>query len=139
VLSITGVEALYADLGHFGALPIRISFFLFVYLRHVIGTWREQKEGGKPHTKTKTKNKNKKAMTMRYPSLLLSYIGQGALLITDPTKNNNPFFNSTPHALFWPQLVLATVATIIASQSIASSQLSSLCLFFSICYAFFHL
>eukprot|EP00026_Physarum_polycephalum_P003815 Phypoly_transcript_03831.p1 GENE.Phypoly_transcript_03831~~Phypoly_transcript_03831.p1 ORF type:complete len:751 (+),score=151.76 Phypoly_transcript_03831:40-2292(+) len=89
VLAVTGVEALYADLGHFGALPIRWSFFLFVY-----------------------------------PSLLLSYIGQGALLIKDPSKNDNPFYHSVPHALFWPMIVLATVATIIASQAIVSGSFS---------------
>jgi KUP system potassium uptake protein len=81
-LSITGLEALYADLGHFGAAPIRISWTCFVL-----------------------------------PSLLLNYLGQGAYLLGDNKAIVDPFFKSVPHALFWPMIILATLATVIASQA----------------------
>jgi len=73
---------LYADLGHFGAASIRISW-LFVVL----------------------------------PALIINYLGQGALLISDPTLYQTPFFSSIPLAVYWPMFVLATLATIIASQA----------------------
>ncbi|CAF1589231.1 unnamed protein product [Rotaria sordida] len=82
-LSVTGLEALYADLGHFGRWPIRCSWFFIVF-----------------------------------PAVLFNYLGQGALLIVDPTLIDNPFYHSVPHWGHWPMIVLATIATIIASQAI---------------------
>ncbi|CAF2079491.1 unnamed protein product [Rotaria magnacalcarata] len=79
-LSVTGLEALYADLGHFGRWPIRCSWFFVVF-----------------------------------PAVLLNYLGQGALLIIDPTLIDNPFYHAVPHWAHWPMAILATAATIIAS------------------------
>jgi len=81
-LAVTGLEALYADLGHFGRLPIRISWLFVVF-----------------------------------PSLVMNYLGQCAFLITHPEGLQQPFFLSTPRVLYWPMFVLATIATIIASQA----------------------
>ncbi len=89
VLSVTGVEALYADMGHFGAKPIRYVWFLIVW-----------------------------------PCLLLNYFGQGALLMQDPTALENPFFLLAPKALSAPLLVLAAMATVIASQAVISGTFS---------------
>ncbi len=89
VLAITGAEALYADMGHFGRTPIRLAWFVVVL-----------------------------------PSLTLNYLGQGALLIERPTAVGNPFFNMTPE---WAQVslvVLATLATVIASQAVISGAYS---------------
>ncbi len=90
-LSVTGLEALYADLGHFGRWPIRFAWFFVVF-----------------------------------PAVLFNYLGQGALLIAYPTPDNvsNPFYNSVPHWAHWPMVVLATVATIIASQAIITGSFS---------------
>lgn len=85
VLVLTGAEALYADMGHFGPRPIRISWTAVVL-----------------------------------PSLLLSYFGQGALLIADPTAASNPFYLMVPAALLYPMIGLAAAATVIASQAIIS-------------------
>jgi KUP system potassium uptake protein len=82
VLCVTGAEALYADMGHFGAHPIRLSWTCFVL-----------------------------------PCLLLNYFGQGALLIGQPEAIDNPFFLLAPSWLRLPLVVLATFATVIASQA----------------------
>jgi KUP system potassium uptake protein len=89
VLSITGVEALYADMGHFGKLPIRVAWFLVVL-----------------------------------PSLVLNYFGQGALLLKNPEAIKNPFFLLAPDWALMPMLILATLATVIASQAVISGVFS---------------
>lgn len=89
VLSITGVEALYADMGHFGKLPIRIAWFSAVL-----------------------------------PALVLNYFGQGALLLKHPEAIQNPFFLLAPDWALIPLLVLATLATVIASQAVISGVFS---------------
>ncbi len=90
VLTVTGGEALYADMGHFGRLPIRISWFAIVF-----------------------------------PSLLLNYLGQGAFLMSGaPVVKSNLFFSMVPHAMVLPMVVLATLATIIASQALISGAFS---------------
>jgi KUP system potassium uptake protein len=89
VLTITGGEALYADMGHFGRKPIQMAWF-FVVL----------------------------------PSLLLNYAGQGALLLRDPTAIKNPFFNLVPELGLYPMIILATIATVIASQAVISGVFS---------------
>jgi KUP system potassium uptake protein len=89
VLCITGVEALYADMGHFGRVPIATAWLAVVL-----------------------------------PSLVLCYFGQGALVLRDPRVASNPFFHMAPHALTIPLVVLATVATVIASQAVISGAFS---------------
>ncbi|MCE0802828.1 low affinity potassium transporter Kup [Buttiauxella sp. S04-F03] len=89
VLSITGVEALYADMGHFGKLPIRIAWFSVVL-----------------------------------PSLVLNYFGQGALLLKSPEAIKNPFFLLAPDWALIPLMILATLATVIASQAVISGVFS---------------
>ncbi len=90
VLAITGGEALFADMGHFGRAPIRLSWF-----------------------------------SMVYPALILSYLGQGAFLLGDePVQRSNVFFSLVPHALLLPMVVLATCATVIASQALISGAFS---------------
>lgn len=89
VLAITGVEALYADMGHFGKLPIRIAWFSAVL-----------------------------------PSLVLNYFGQGALLLSSPAAIKNPFFLLAPDWAMIPLLILATLATVIASQAVISGVFS---------------
>ncbi len=89
VLVVTGCEALYADMGHFGTKAIRISWY-FVAL----------------------------------PSLVLNYLGQGALILHDPRNAGDPFFGLVPHALLYPMVALATAAAIIASQAIISGVFS---------------
>ena len=81
-LALTGAEALYADMGHFGRRPIRIAWLALVF-----------------------------------PSLLVNYYGQGALLLADPTALANPFFRLAPGWALYPLVVLATAATVIASQA----------------------
>jgi KUP system potassium uptake protein len=88
-LTLTGGEALYADMGHFGATPIRRAWFWLVM-----------------------------------PCLLLNYFGQGALVLTHPDATRNPFFLLAPGWLQWPLLLLATVATVIASQAVISGAFS---------------
>lgn len=82
VLSVTGAEALYADMGHFGRQPIRYAW-LFCVL----------------------------------PCLALNYMGQGALIISNPSAISNPFFLLGPHWMQIPMIVLSTMATVIASQA----------------------
>ena len=89
VLAITGAEALYADVGHFGRRPIRLAWNLLVL-----------------------------------PSLAINYLGQGALLIADPTAIENPFYRLFPSAWVVPALALATLAAIIASQATISGAYS---------------
>ncbi len=89
VLVVTGVEALYLDMGHFGKKPVRYAW-LFVVM----------------------------------PSLLLCYFGQGALLMTDPTAIRNPFYLMAPSWALIPLVVLATSATVIASQAVISGAFS---------------
>ncbi|UQY44094.1 low affinity potassium transporter Kup [Erwinia sp. PK3-005] len=89
VLSITGVEALYADMGHFGKIPIRLAWFSVVV-----------------------------------PSLVLNYFGQGALLLEHPEAIKNPFFLLAPDWALIPMLILATLATVIASQAVISGVFS---------------
>jgi len=89
VLAVTGAEALYADMGHFGRRPIQVAWVFFVL-----------------------------------PCLALNYLGQGALLLTEPEALENPFFLLAPEILRLPLVVLATAATIIASQSMISGAYS---------------
>jgi KUP system potassium uptake protein len=88
-LAVTGAEALYADLGHFGRRPIQTAWFVLVL-----------------------------------PALALNYLGQGALVITDPKALENPFFLLYPDWALLPMVVLATVATVIASQAVISGAYS---------------
>ena len=89
LLAITGAEALYADVGHFGAKAVRIAWF-----------------------------------GLAAPALVLNYFGQGALLIADPKALENPFYLSYPSWALYPMIVLATAATIIASQATISGTYS---------------
>ncbi|MGV3498869.1 MAG: potassium transporter Kup [Hydrogenophaga sp.] len=89
VLAVTGAEALYADLGHFGKKPIRLAWFSVVM-----------------------------------PCLTLNYFGQGALLLADPSAVSNPFFRMAPTWALLPLVVLATMATVIASQALISGAFS---------------
>jgi KUP system potassium uptake protein len=88
-LVVTGTEALYADMGHFGRRPIRLAWF---------------------------------AVTL--PALVLNYFGQGALLLADPEAAHNPFYRLAPAWFLYPLVVLATLATIIASQAVISGAFS---------------
>lgn len=89
VLAITGAEALYADMGHFGRRPIRLAWFAFVF-----------------------------------PALAINYLGQGALILHTPTAISNPFYLLAPHWARIPLVVLATFATVIASQAVISGAYS---------------
>jgi KUP system potassium uptake protein len=89
VLALTGAEALYADMGHFGRKPIQLAWTGLVL-----------------------------------PGLALNYLGQGALLISDPAAIENPFYRMFPQAWLLPALVLATLAAIIASQAVISGAYS---------------
>jgi KUP system potassium uptake protein len=88
-LAVTGGEAMYADMGHFGRVPIRLAWF-----------------------------------TVALPALVLNYFGQAALLITDPSALENPFYQLAPDWLHYPLVAFATVATVIASQAIISGVFS---------------
>jgi KUP system potassium uptake protein len=89
VLAITGVEALYADMGHFGRPPIARAWLVVVF-----------------------------------PACILSYLGQGALILDDPDAIGAPFFRLMPHGGLIPLVVLATAATVIASQAVISGAFS---------------
>ena len=89
LLVVTGAEALYADMGHFGRTPIRMAWLILVF-----------------------------------PCLLLNYLGQGALLMVQPEAVSNPFFNMAPTWALYPLVILATAATVIASQAIISGAFS---------------
>jgi len=89
VLVVTGVEALYLDMGHFGRTPVRYAWLLVVL-----------------------------------PSLLINYLGQGALVLSNPEAIKNPFYLMVPDWALWPTVGLATVATVIASQAVISGAYS---------------
>jgi len=88
-LVLTGCEALYADLGHFGRAPIRLAW-----------------------------------LTMVLPALTINYLGQGAAVLNNPKVIENPFFLLYPHWALMPMVILATVATVIASQAVISGAYS---------------
>jgi len=88
-LVVTGAEALYADLGHFGRRSIQTAWFGLVL-----------------------------------PALLLNYFGQGAKVLADPTAIENPFYRLVPETLLLPMVVLATAATVIASQAVITGAYS---------------
>ena len=88
-LVVTGGEALYADMGHFGRRPIQLAWFGLVL-----------------------------------PALLLNYLGQGALLIRDPAAVVNPFYRMVPEWALLPVVIVATLATVIASQALISGAFS---------------
>ena len=88
-LALTGAEAMYADMGHFGRLPIQLGWFAIVS-----------------------------------PALMLNYLGQGGLLLADPHAAENPFYLLAPRWAHYPMVAFATVATVIASQSIISGAYS---------------
>ena len=89
VLALTGAEALYADMGHFGKKPIQLAWTILVF-----------------------------------PSLALNYMGQGALLLLNPSAIENPFYLLFPDELLIPVLVLASLAAVIASQAVISGAFS---------------
>lgn len=89
VLCVTGAEALYADLGHFGKRPVRLAWFSVVM-----------------------------------PALTLNYFGQGALLLRQPEAVKNPFYLMAPDWALLPMVVLATMATVIASQALITGAFS---------------
>jgi KUP system potassium uptake protein len=88
-LTVTGGEALYADMGHFGKTPIRLGWICIVM-----------------------------------PALVLNYFGQGALLMENPAAISNPFYLMAPSWSLWPLVILATAATVIASQAVISGVFS---------------
>lgn len=88
-LAVTGAEALYADMGHFGRSPVRVSWLAIVF-----------------------------------PALAISYFGQGAMVLADPAKAANPFFLLAPSWFTLPLVLLATAATVIASQAVISGAFS---------------
>jgi KUP system potassium uptake protein len=88
-LAVTGAEALYADMGHFGKNPIRAAWFVLVF-----------------------------------PSLALNYLGQGAFVLANPAAKADPFWMMVPEAVFWPVMILATLAAVIASQAVITGAFS---------------
>src|SRR5712671_6653788 len=88
-LAVTGGEAMYADMGHFGRMPIRLAWF-----------------------------------AVALPALVLNYFGQAALLITDPSAIDHPFFQLAPDWAHYPMVALSALATVIASQAIISGVFS---------------
>ena len=88
-LVVTGGEALYADIGHFGKKPIRIAWFAVVL-----------------------------------PALVINYLGQGALLLGDPSLAINPFYHLAPQWAIYPLVIMAAIATVIASQAMISGAFS---------------
>ncbi len=89
ILAVTGAEALYADMGHFGRRPIRRAWFM-----------------------------------LAFPALTLNYLGQGSLILGSPKAIDNPFFLLIPHWARVPMVILATAATVIASQAVISGAFS---------------
>lgn len=89
VLAVTGGEAIYTDMGHFGPRPIRLAWYWFVL-----------------------------------PALMLNYLGQGALVLEDPSAIRNPFYIGVPEWARMPMVVLATAATVIASQAVITGGFS---------------
>lgn len=88
-LAVTGAEALYADMGHFGKKPIQYAWLFFAL-----------------------------------PCLTLNYLGQGALTLADPSARENPFWRMVPEVAYWPIFILATMATVIASQAVITGAFS---------------
>lgn len=88
-LVVTGAEALYADMGHFGRGPINAAWL-----------W------------------------VAFPALIINYLGQGALTLVDPAAAENPFWRMVPEIAYWPMLILACMATVIASQAVISGAFS---------------
>jgi len=88
-LAVTGAEALYADMGHFGKAPIRQGWLIFVL-----------------------------------PCLTLNYLGQGAFVLSHPAGAANPFWMMVPEVAYWPVLIMATIATVIASQAVITGAFS---------------
>jgi KUP system potassium uptake protein len=88
-LAVTGGEALYADLGHFGRKPIQSAWFFLVL-----------------------------------PALLINYFGQGALVLSNPAAIENSFYRMVPESMLLPLIVLATAATVIASQAVITGAFS---------------
>jgi KUP system potassium uptake protein len=88
-LALTGAEALYADMGHFGRFPIRVDWFAIVL-----------------------------------PALVLNYFGQGALILAHPDATDSPFYRLYPDWFLYPMTLLATAATVIASQAVISGAFS---------------
>jgi KUP system potassium uptake protein len=89
VLCVTGGEALYADMGHFGTRAIRLAWAVMVF-----------------------------------PALLINYFGQGALLLEQPELSGNPFYGLVPGPWLYPMVVLATLASVVASQALISGAFS---------------
>lgn len=89
VLALTGAEALYADMGHFGRKPVRLAWFLVVF-----------------------------------PALALNYLGQGAMLLSNPAAASNPFFHQLGAWSIYPLVALSTVAAVVASQATISGAFS---------------
>jgi KUP system potassium uptake protein len=89
VLAVTGAEALYADMGHFGRPAITRAWLFLVF-----------------------------------PACILSYLGQGALILNDPRNISSPFFLLVPHWGRWPMILLATAATVIAAQAVITGAYS---------------
>jgi KUP system potassium uptake protein len=88
-LAVTGAEALYADMGHFGKTPIRAAWLL-----------------------------------VAFPSLALNYLGQGAMVLDHPAAAVDPFYRMVPQVVYWPVLLLATAAAVIASQAVITGAFS---------------
>jgi KUP system potassium uptake protein len=88
-LAVTGAEALYADMGHFGKNPIRAAWFILVF-----------------------------------PCLALNYLGQGAFVLANPAAKADPFWMMVPQFAFWPVMLLATAAAVIASQAVITGAFS---------------
>src|SRR3990167_8789001 len=88
-LVVTGAEALYADMGHFGKAPIRAGWLM-----------------------------------VAFPCLMLNYLGQGALVLIDPSTAESPFFRMIPEIAYWPVMILTTMATVIASQAVITGAFS---------------
>ena len=88
-LAVTGAEALYADMGHFGKAPISMGWIWFVL-----------------------------------PCLTLHYLGQGAFVLANPAGAANPFWMMVPEIIYWPVLIMATIATVIASQAVITGAFS---------------
>jgi KUP system potassium uptake protein len=88
-LAVTGAEALYADMGHFGKNPIRAAWFILVF-----------------------------------PCLALNYLGQGAFVLANPAAKADPFWMMVPEFAFWPVMLLATAAAVIASQAVITGAFS---------------
>jgi KUP system potassium uptake protein len=88
-LAVTGAEALYADMGHFGKGPIRAAWVVLVL-----------------------------------PSLILNYLGQGAMVLARPETAENPFFDMIPELVYWPVWLLSIAATVIASQAVITGAFS---------------